>query len=100
MPANRYWVPGKNCGIFFGRIKYIWRPLDGTEQLFDLEVDPGEIHDLSPDPDWGKTLAKWRKRMINELRERPEGFTDGIKLLTGRQYDPAMHFIEEYKTTQ
>ena len=30
-----------------GRHKYIWRPKDGREQLFDLETDPREERDLA-----------------------------------------------------
>ena len=66
------------------RTKYIWRPLDGGEQLFDLEQDPGERKDLSTeDPE---RLALWRGRMVEELKDRWEGFSDGEKLIAGRPY--------------
>ena len=35
-------------------------------------------------------LAPWRKRLIVELRNRPEGFTDGKQLIPGRPYVPVI----------
>jgi len=68
-----------------GHFKYIWRPLDGSEQLFDLDNDPCEEHDLS------KTLGveAWRQRLVKRLAGRPEGFSDGQRLIAGRPY-PAL----------
>ena len=69
-----------------GHVKYIWRPLDGTEQLFDLDKDPHEEHNLTDD-----TMVKpWRQRLIAALAGRPEGFTDGTKLIPGRPYPAIM----------
>jgi arylsulfatase A-like enzyme len=69
-----------------GRHKYIWRPADGTEQLFDLAADPREEHDLARDPAQKDTLDVWRDHLIGILSDRPEGFTDGKKLFPGRPY--------------
>jgi len=33
-------------------------------------------------------LAEWRGRLIRRLSNRPEGFTDGTKLIPGRPYPP------------
>ena len=71
-----------------GHFKYIWRPLDGTEQLFDLHRDPSEEHDLTKDVSQPATLELWRNRLIQRLAQRPEGFTDGQKLIPGRPYPP------------
>jgi arylsulfatase len=71
-----------------GRFKYIWRPLDGSEQLFDLLQDPQEEHDLARQDSQQKKLEQWRQRMIKVLAGRPEGFTDGKKLISGRPYPP------------
>ena len=62
--------------------KYIWYPLRGEEQLFDLTEDRQELHDLSADPAWAERLGFWRGRLIEVLRDRPEGFTDGEQLIT------------------
>lgn len=67
-----------------GRRKYIWRSHTGTEQLFDLESDPRELTDLSNAPQWSGELEGWRRQLIAHLRQRPEGFSDGTRLIAGR----------------
>lgn len=65
-----------------GREKYIWWSGDGREQLFDLESDPRELHDLA-----GKELVRlaiWRRRLVEQLKTRPEGYSDGESLISGR----------------
>ncbi|MEN8202063.1 MAG: arylsulfatase [Bacteroidota bacterium] len=57
-----------------GSWKYIWFFRTGTEQLFNLEKDPGEEHDLSQNRKYRKTLKAWRGRMIDHLEERGDGF--------------------------
>jgi arylsulfatase len=69
-----------------GRYKFIWRPLDGSEQLFDLHQDPREEHDLARNSADKALVSAWRQRMIKTLQSRPEGFTDGTKLIAGRPY--------------
>jgi len=71
-----------------GRFKYVWRPHDGTEHLFDLDEDPREEHDLIADTEQRELLESWRGRMIQRLAGRPEGFSDGKRLITGRPYPP------------
>ncbi|MEI8315173.1 MAG: sulfatase-like hydrolase/transferase [Verrucomicrobiota bacterium] len=67
-----------------GRMKYIWRPATGAEQLFDLVKDPRELRDLAKRR--RPELRRWRARLIERLRGRAEGFTDGKRLITGRPY--------------
>ncbi len=69
-----------------GRWKYIWRPEAGTEQLFDLSSDPTECTDLSNVKEFKTNLSHWRQAMITRLAGRPEGFTDGQRLIAGRPY--------------
>ncbi len=71
-----------------GHYKYIWRPQDGTEQLFDLEEDPHEEHNLVRDKRRRAQLQVCRARLIRLLANRPEGFSDGEKLIAGRPYPP------------
>ena len=73
-----------------GTLKYIWRPHDGNEQLFDLTDDPQELIDLSLDEKYSDTVSIRQKRMVAELASRPEGFSDGSSLITGCQYDAVM----------
>jgi len=67
-----------------GRWKYIWNPIDGSEQLFHLEEDPQECRDLAADTDAIEMLEEWRARMVLELRGREEGLSDGEKLIPGK----------------
>ena len=71
-----------------GRFKYVWRPNDGTERLFDLDQDPREEHDLFAEADNGDLLEQWRGRLVRRLANRPEGFSNGTQLITGRPYPP------------
>ena len=69
-----------------GKDKYIWFTGNGREQLFDLLSDPTECRDLAGKPEHASRLALWRERLIEELQDRPEGFTDGKQLIAGRPY--------------
>lgn len=72
-----------------GHFKYIWRPLDGTEYLFDLDNDPREERNLVKLAGHRETLKQWHTRLVQRLAKRPEGFSDGEKLIAGRPY-PAL----------
>ena len=70
-------VPTLDSGMQYltdGRVKYIWFPALGKEQLFDLQNDPHEQHDLSRDSAHAAELSLWRSRLAEELAGRPEGF--------------------------
>jgi arylsulfatase len=67
-----------------GHEKYVWFSGTGREQLFNLDDDPQELHDLAGRPASAARLAHWREALIEELAEREEGFTDGERLITGR----------------
>jgi arylsulfatase len=75
-----------------GQEKYLWHPADGREQFFDLASDPTECHDLAADPGHADRVQLWRRRLIEELAGRPEGFTrdceqsHGGRLIAGRPY--------------
>ncbi len=73
-----------------GKEKFVWLVADGTEQFFDLENDPHELHDAISDPDKQDRIAFWREAMIKELTGRPEGFTDGKQLIAGCPYSPVL----------
>ena len=81
----RPWIQVE-CGSGFqcltdGREKYGWFTSDGREQFFDLTDDPQELHDLSAAPDRAERVAWWRARMVERLEGRPEGFSDGKRLV-------------------
>jgi len=69
-----------------GREKYIWFVADGREQFFNLKDDPTECYDLSNKPQAVGRVSYWRSLMIRELAGRPEGFSDGARLIAGRPY--------------
>jgi len=73
-----------------GKEKYVWFVADGRELLFDLDADPKERHDLSGDPEAAGRLERWRRLMVEELRGRPEGFSDGEHLIPGRPYSAVL----------
>lgn len=52
-----------------GRHKYIWYPEGPAEQLFDLEDDPGERHDLAAGDGAVQRLVGWRERLVAAVRE-------------------------------
>jgi len=64
-----------------GKGKYIYFPKSGEEQFFDLVKDRQELHDLAKDTAYSDRVAIWRKRLIDLLGERGDGFSDGEKLL-------------------
>ena len=66
--------------------KYCWFSETGQEQYFDLAKDPHELHDLIEEPGKQPRIKELRKALIHELLDRPEGFTDGMKLIPGRPY--------------
>lgn len=65
-----------------GKMKYIWFPRLAKEQLFDLSKDRYEKEDLVSKGTDEANLLKWRKRMVEELRVRDSGLTDGDHLIS------------------
>jgi arylsulfatase A-like enzyme len=72
-----------------GKEKYIWFAGDGREQFFHLTDDPTECHNLVAVPEEAERLSRWRGLLVEELRNRAEGFTDGARLIPGQPY-PAL----------
>jgi arylsulfatase A-like enzyme len=70
-----------------GRFKYIWRPINGKEHLFDLYKDLKEEHDLSNDEFHSTIMETWRARLVRRLANRPEGFSKNGKLIAGCPYN-------------
>ena len=78
-----------------GRWKYAWFSHTGREQLFHLADDPHELHDLAGRAEHADALALWRQRLIERLRGRPEGFSDGQRLIPGRPHLPVTTPLDE-----
>lgn len=66
--------------------KFCWFSATGQEQYFRLSEDPHELHDLIHTPDAQERITYLRSLLIQELNGRPEGFTDGQRLIPGREY--------------
>ena len=66
-----------------GLWKYIWNPITGQEQLFQIVEDPDERQDLSKDQSMADVLSMWRQRMVEELDGREDGLSDGSRLIPG-----------------
>ena len=68
--------------------KYIWNPINGEEQLFNLSADPSECSDLAHTEI--AVLEDWRAKMAMELAGRDEDLSDGSTLKTNNV--PAWRF--------
>ncbi|NGP44964.1 arylsulfatase [Bacillaceae bacterium SIJ1] len=68
-----------------GKEKYIWYSQTGEEQLFNLIEDSGETVNLAGNIEYKNRLKYWRELLINELKGREEGYTDGVSLIKGRE---------------
>lgn len=65
-----------------GTEKYLWFSQTGREQLFELDTDPDECRDRAEQrPD---RVGHWRRRLVEALRDREEGYVKGEELVVGR----------------
>lgn len=78
-----------------GKRKFLWHPKSGAEQFFDLVEDPDECRDLIGDPARADEISRWRGRLIDALKDRPEGFSDGTELKSGRQMKKLLPHAQE-----
>jgi arylsulfatase A-like enzyme len=73
-----------------GHQKYVWLSGAGQEQLFDLDRDPQELHDLARHGAGEAGVARWREALVRELEGRPEGFVAAGGLVPGRPVSPLL----------
>lgn len=78
-----------------GHEKYIWMSGNGVEQLFDLDNDPQELNDLVRTGNVEERIQFWRNILVNELRDREEGFVLDETLVTGRPLHPCLSHLRE-----
>lgn len=74
--------------------KFIWYSETGQEQYFDLVNDPCECHDAICDERYQERIDELRKILIQELKDREEGYSDGIQLIKGKK---AVNMIQHHK---
>ncbi len=70
--------------------KYLWYSHTGKEQYFNLDSDPQELHDLIGDPACQERISYLRRVLIEDLKGREEGHTDGEKLIAGNHCEPIL----------
>ncbi|HYU83868.1 MAG TPA: arylsulfatase [Kribbellaceae bacterium] len=68
-----------------GRRKFVWLSGKGREQFFDLEADPHETRNLVGEPFRDAEIAQWRRRLVQYLRDREEGYVEDGRLVPGRE---------------
>ncbi len=74
-------------GITDGDWKYIWYPHGAVEQLFDLENDPRELHDLAHVAEHDSRKQTLRETLLCRQRERSSPCLEGDRLPV-REIDP------------
>jgi arylsulfatase A-like enzyme len=78
-----------------GRWKYVWFSDDGREQLFDLQSDPQERHDLAVAGSQAAELGRWRQALVAALQGREEGFVQNGQLVPGRPVQPCLRHLRQ-----
>lgn len=63
--------------------KYIWYSQTGIEQYFDLSKDPKELYNQIEDIKQQERIDWLRSCLVESLKGRPEGYSDGEKLIVG-----------------
>lgn len=63
--------------------KYVWHTQSGIEQFFDIKNDPRELKNLMNVPEYADAVKECRDILIDVLKDREEGYSDGSKLITG-----------------
>ena len=69
-----------------GWTKYIWWSGDGSEMLFDVVNDPRETRNLADRAEYAEHLTTWRARLVEHLKDRPEGFVRDGALVAGADH--------------
>ena len=97
--AGCYAYEDGNHWLTDGGQKYVWYSQTGREHLFDLKADPDECHDLAADESQADRIKVWRRTLMDVLRGRPEGFTDGERLIAGKTHTPLMPGYDPQRVT-
>ena len=73
--------------------KYIWFTQTGREQYFDLTKDPLELENQINNPAYQERISYLRKLLIQQLKDREEGYSDGERLHAGCTQTPCLRHI-------
>ena len=58
------------------------------DELYDLETDPGELHNLAAHPEYGGELRRLRYRLVHWMQETGDRLLNGwtkTQLMEGRK---------------
>lgn len=80
-----------------GKEKYIWFSQTGEEQFFDLVRDPQELVNLIREDKYMKKIEYKRNKLIENLRGREEGYTDGEHLIVGQRAKTVLEKLNNEK---
>lgn len=83
--ATAYFEDNYWCALTDGKIKYIWFFHSGEEQLFDLESDPYERHNVSKEHKYSNIIQKMRQAMVEHLSERGEEWVKNGQLVVRKE---------------
>lgn len=73
--------------------KFCWFSQSGREQYFDLAADPQELHDRIGDPACQERISLLRHKLIEALDGREEGYSDGERLIPGKEPRAVLSFL-------
>jgi arylsulfatase A-like enzyme len=84
---------GNQFGLYSQRMvrdarwKYVWNAVD-VDELYDLEADPGELHNRTADPTCSEDLRRLRHRLVEWMQETGDRLLNQwtkTQLLEGRK---------------
>jgi arylsulfatase A-like enzyme len=84
---------GNQFGLYSQRMlrdvrwKYVWNAT-AVDELYDLQTDPGELHNLAADPGYADELRRLRHRLVAWMQETGDRLLNGwtrTQLIEGRK---------------
>jgi arylsulfatase A-like enzyme len=84
---------GNQFGLYSQRMvrddrwKYVWNATD-VDELYDLQADLGELHNLAADPEYREELRRLRHRLVAWMQETDDRLLNGwtrTQLIEGRK---------------
>ncbi len=91
---NLYGGQSAHAIVTADKQKYVWFSGEGREQFFDLRDDPFEFYNRVESDEAQDAVAACRRRLVDELAGREEGYSDGERLVPGRPSQRILSFLE------
>lgn len=94
-PSIKSWEAEYKAGRLNEVQSRFWRPKP-AEELYDVDADPDNIHNLATDPKYAKELARLRKSNDQWLRESKDvGFIPEAMLATMARQTPLFEYARQ-----